>query len=76
MGVVAHEISHAQWQAITAMNGFKVLGWSDKVQSSGPVWLREGVAYLHSDLALDQGASSHTMPFALERSPTRETFLR
>ena len=55
MGVVAHEISHAQWQAITAMNGFKVLGWSDKVQSSGPVWLREGVAYLHSDLALDRG---------------------
>ena len=55
MGVVAHEISHAQWQAITAMNRFKVLGWSDKVQAHGPVWLLEGVAYLHSDLALDRG---------------------
>ena len=39
MGVVAHEISHGQWRAIIAMNGFKVLGWSDKVQAHGPVWL-------------------------------------
>ena len=55
MDVVAHEMSHAQWEAITAMNGFEVWGWSDKVQSSGPVWLREGVAYLHANLALDRG---------------------
>ena len=52
MDVVAHEVSHAQRQAIS---GFKMSGGTHEVQSYGPIWLEEGVAYLHANLALDRG---------------------
>ena len=52
MDVVAHEISHAQRAAIS---GFDMSGGTHEVQSYGPIWLGEGVAYLHANLALDRG---------------------
>ena len=50
--VMAHEISHAQRAAIS---GFEMSGRTDEIQSYGPIWLEEGIAYLHADLALAYG---------------------
>ncbi len=52
MDVVAHEVSHAQGSAIS---GFEMQGGTHEVQSHGPIWLVEGIAYLHADLALARG---------------------
>ena len=52
MDIAAHEISHVQGSAIS---GFEMSGGTHEVQSHGPIWLVEGIAYLHADLALARG---------------------
>ena len=81
MDVIAHEVSHAQRAAIS---GFEMSGGTHEVQSYGPTWLEEGVAYLHANLAMDlggflswDGLRSRTVPDKsnfppLDRLETRE----
>ena len=52
--IAAHELNHAHAKAIS---GFDNSGPTSEVQTHGPVWLYEGIAYLTADLALDRGGS-------------------